>query len=340
VLVLDFSVIRAEGTPAEVGASFLESVQQQSRRFIDGHADFLPVQEPTLHAIANAGTPAAVFAALANAVAASGHPLYLLVDEYDNFTHELVATGQECTYEELVRGSGIVWTFFKAVKEATGRGLLARCFLTGVNPLLLNDLTSGFNIATDQSLRPAFANLLGFSRDEVAGLLRKVAPKGVDEGAMLDLMEDWYDGYRFHPTGEALFNPDMVLYFLCNLKDGEVPQDPLDENLRTDIHKLGLVVKYPGRERLLYELCVAGEIIGRPGGRMDVDGLLDPQNLPSLLFWLGMLSLGTEPDTLRIPNYAIARQYLEETLKLVGKDAGVASVGPIRETMPGSNMPG
>lgn len=78
---------------------------------------------------------------------------------------------------------------------------------------------------------------------------------------------------------------------------------------------------------------MSGEIIGRPTDQFDIDGLLDPQNLPSLLFWLGMLSLGKEPDTLRIPNYAIARQYREATFRLVGTDAGVASVGPIRETL-------
>ena len=184
---------------------------------------------------------------------AGGHgiPLYALIDEYDNFANTVLAHHGEAAYQSFTHGGGFYRNFFATFKAGTeaGSGGLERLFITGVSPVTLDDVTSGFNIGGNISLRPEFKDLLGFTEDEVRGLLEVYREHGVldqDVDATLDVMREWYNGYRFAEDVEGdLYNTDMVLYYLCE----SVPNRSLPRDL--------IEVKYLKRRESLDESVVA-----------------------------------------------------------------------------------
>ena len=157
------------------------------------------------------------FQSLLAAVSQTPHRLYLLVDEYDNFANEVLVSRQkgEGRYQELVGGEGVIKTLFKAIKDAAeGRGL-DRVFLTGVSPVVLADITSGYNVVEDLSQEPRYADLCGFHEEEIRSVLQRVVAdcdlpaERVDEA--LDLMRTFYNGYNFtlEPEGGQIYNPTV-----------------------------------------------------------------------------------------------------------------------------------
>ena len=178
---------------------------------------------------------------------ASGHDirLYVLVDEYDNFANTILAHHGADAYQELTHGGGFYRNFFAALKGGAGRsgGGLERLFITGVSPITLDDVTSGFNIGKHISLQPEFNAVLGFTEAEVNDLLRTYHEAGalsLAPDAALDVMREWYDGYRFaKDANETVYNTDMVLYFLdAAVPNRPMPDDLIDVNVRIDYGKL------------------------------------------------------------------------------------------------------
>ena len=171
--------------------------------------------------------------------------LYMLIDEYDNFANTILAHSGTEAYRDLTHGGGFYRNFFSALKAGAGRsgGGLERLFITGVSPITLDDVTSGFNIGNNISLRKEFNAILGFTEDEVQGLLetyRKAGALDVDADTALDIMREWYDGYRFaKDADETVYNTDMVLYFLnAAMPNKPMPDDLIDVNVRIDYGKL------------------------------------------------------------------------------------------------------
>ena len=178
---------------------------------------------------------------------ASGHDirLYVLVDEYDNFANTILAHHGTDAYQELTHGGGFYRNFFAALKGGAGRsgGGLERLFITGVSPITLDDVTSGFNIGKHISLQPEFNAVLGFTEAEVGDLLRiyhDADALSLAPDAALDVMREWYDGYRFaKDASETVYNTDMVLYFLdAAVPNKPMPDDLIDVNVRIDYGKL------------------------------------------------------------------------------------------------------
>ncbi|MDR0988206.1 MAG: AAA family ATPase, partial [Prevotellaceae bacterium] len=165
-------------------------------------------------------------------------PLYILIDEYDNFTNQLLTTYQDPLYERLTTGDSFLRTFFKAIKAGIGEGTIRTCFCTGVLPVTIDDLTSGYNIANILTLKPDFLEMLGFNHEEAARYLRYVIDKyGTDKGAFDEiwtLIVNNYDGYRFLPDARPLFNSTILTYFFQNYAElhGGIPRELIDENLR------------------------------------------------------------------------------------------------------------
>ena len=178
---------------------------------------------------------------------ARGHDirLYVLIDEYDNFANTILAHHGTDAYHELTHGGGFYRNFFAALKGGAGRsgGGLERLFITGVSPITLDDVTSGFNIGKHISLQPEFNAVLGFTEAEVNDLLRIYHEAGalsLAPDAALDVMREWYDGYRFaKDANETVYNTDMVLYFLdAAVPNKPMPDDLIDVNVRIDYGKL------------------------------------------------------------------------------------------------------
>ena len=146
-------------------------------------------------------------------------PLYVLIDEYDNFANTILAHRGSAAYEEFTHGGGFYRSFFATLKAGAGdEGGLERLFITGVSPVTLDDVTSGFNIGTNISLTPEFNEMLGFTGEEVRGLVEMYRERGLfDEDAdeAMGIMGEWYNGYRFAEDAPTdVYNTDMVLYYL------------------------------------------------------------------------------------------------------------------------------
>jgi hypothetical protein len=177
-----------------------------------------------------------------NAVRRSGHKLYVLIDEYDHFANRLLSGGADDLYEEsIVKRTGFIRTFYAKLKTGTGSGAVGRMFITGVTPLLLDDLSSGFNIISPISQSPRFNTLAGFTRadveraiDEFVAARPHLAGQQAlsDRGRLFDVLEVYYDGYRFSPDATERA-------FLRELDDrGRYPDDMLDPNVRTEYRHL------------------------------------------------------------------------------------------------------
>ncbi|NJL28339.1 MAG: AAA family ATPase [Thermoanaerobaculia bacterium] len=224
VLQWNFSLVDPSGGVEKVAASLEEHVRSQAAAFLSDYEGHLPSE------IELDGSPAALLTSLLSAVRKTPYKLYLLIDEYDNFVNELMANDVGA-YRAVVGADGPFKLLFKAVKSATeGRGL-ERVFITGVSPVALNDLTSGFNIAQDVSLAPELASLCGFRESEIRDLLGRIAEEiGLSAQAVagaLETMRTWYNGYRFTTkalgTNELVYNPTNAFYFLDHLHRQKTP---------------------------------------------------------------------------------------------------------------------
>ena len=171
--------------------------------------------------------------------------LYVLIDEYDNFANTVLAHHGAEAYHAFTHGGGFYRNFFATLKSGTARsgGGIDRLFITGVSPVTMDDVTSGFNIGTNISLDPDFNEMVGFTEAEVRRLVETYRECGVfdqDVDAAMGIMGDWYNGYRFSKAAETdLYNTDMVLYYLKHsIPNRPVPDDLIDTNVRIGYGKL------------------------------------------------------------------------------------------------------
>ena len=172
-----------------------------------------------------------------------GVRLFLLIDEYDNFANTILAGEGQAAYHAVTHGSGFFRDFFATLKTGTESGNLARLFVTGVSPVTLDDVTSGFNIGTNISFRRKYNDMVGFTETEVRGLVEMYRDLGVfdeDADAAMAVMREWYNGYRFAKDAtEDMYNTDMVLYYLKHsIPNDEGPDHLIDTNVRVDYVKL------------------------------------------------------------------------------------------------------
>lgn len=247
--------------------------------------------------------------------------IYLLIDEYDNFANTILTTAGEQAYRELTHGTGFFRYFFSLLKGATsGRTSgLKKLFITGVSPITMDDVTSGFNIGDNISLDRQCNELLGFCEKEVLEMLTYYKEAGVlnvDVALCIDMMKTWANHYRFSTRAETqVFNPDMVLYFLKQvMEDDTLPEEMIDQNIRIDYGKLRHLVlvdqKFNGNFSILKEIIETGETIADLKVSFPLERLLSRENFVSLLFYLGLISIaGTVKGSpvLRIPNHTVRK---------------------------------
>lgn len=248
-------------------------------------------------------------------------PMYLIIDEYDNFTNVVLSEKGEEVYHKMTHAEGFYRDVFKKFK-----GTFERIFFTGVSPVTLDDLTSGFNIGWNISTLFYFDMMLGFSTDEVremfkyykeAGLL----PDNCDIEAMIEEMKPWYDNYCFAKEclkdGNRVFNSDMVLFYLHNyVMYKSSPEVMLDPNTKTDYNKLRNLIQLDrldgDRKGILRKIAEEGEIVAEVLPSFPAYQLIRPRMFVSLLFYYGMLTIkgmrGARP-ILSIPNNNVRMQY-------------------------------
>ena len=346
ILRFDFSVVNdaPETLEEEFGAYCRSEIEDALER----NADLFP--EAAVRAILSPATVHAKLNALFRHARRRGVPLYVLIDEYDDFANTILARQGPEAYEALTHGGGFYRNFFAVLKGAAGRsgGGLERLFVTGVSPLTPDDVTSGFNIGANVSLLPEFNEVLGFTEAEVRGLLEAYRADGAfsqDVGSALGLMREWYGGYRFAEDAErSVHNTDMVLYYLDrSLPNKDVPRELVDANVRIDYGKLrhllvvsrqvsaGEAARLNGNFDLLREVVADGAAEGPIETSFPVNALARRENFLSLLHYFGLLSIrevvaGT--PRLGVPNQTV-RRLMQGFLRDAYDDAAVVTVDAV-----------
>ena len=259
-----------------------------------------------------------------------GLPIYLIIDEYDNFTNVVLSRYGHDRYHALTHGAGFFRFFFNKIKGVTtGAGAaVKRMFISGVSPVTLDDVTSGFNIASMITLDPRFNEILGFTEGEVREMLEYYKSEGCWEGdtdAVLGVMREWYDNYCFAEfcTDVKMYNPDMVLYFVNYLSANHViPKALVDENVKTDYKKLRYLIILDkclnGNFSRIRHIAEKGEITADIRTGFPAERLIDPDNFISLLFYFGILTIDRVErgkSVLKVPNLTIRQvlfSYIEQ----------------------------
>ena len=278
--------------------------------------------------------------ALAYARAHDLPPVYILIDEYDNFTNQLLTSYNDPLYEKVTTADSFLRTFFKVIKKGIGEGSIRTCFCTGVLPVTMDDLTSGYNIAEILTLHPDFINMLGFTHAEADTYLRYVLDKYTGSQERYDeiwqLIVNNYDGYRFSPKGEKLFNATILTYFLKNFatRHGEVPEEMIDENLRTDIGWLRrLTLSLENSKAMLDALVIDNGLaynVADLSSKFNKQKFFDKNFYPVSLFYLGMTTLQNN-FRMALPNLTMRSIYMDYYNVLNRIDGGANRYVPTYE---------
>ena len=252
--------------------------------------------------------------------------LYLIVDEYDNFTNNVLNVKGQQAYHELTHGTGFYRDIFKLFKP-----MFYRIIMLGVSPITLDDLTSGYNIALNMSLDARFNQMLGFSEKDVREMIRYYKAVGAigddkTEDAIINDMKPWYDNYCFADDSfgvePSMFNCDMVCYYMSMLVDtGKRPKSMVDPNTMTDYGKLKRLIEIDNMEEhrlhVIHEIAEKGFIYGTLVSHFPAERIMDYDNFVSLLYYYGMLTIGGvrgESLKLIIPNNNVRIQYYQYML--------------------------
>ena len=255
------------------------------------------------------------------AAKAHQYHLYLIIDEYDNFTNVILNERGEKVYHAITHADGFYRDVFKKFK-----GNFERIFMMGVSPVTLDDVTSGFNIGWNISIKPEFDEMLGFSTTDVVEMFTYYKehgsiPADSDIDAIVNNMKPWYDNYCFAKQAlkkkTRMFNCDMVLYYLRNYMDaGCPPEEMIDPNTRTDYGKMKKLLQFDKldgeRKGIIRKIAEEEQIVTQLYESFSAYQIPKAEIFPSLLFYYGMLTIkGTRGSKLilGIPNNNVRKQY-------------------------------
>ncbi len=315
-LILKFNFSQVSSDLEQVEASFREHADDSFFFFGKRYREFL--DDGYFDMMSGKRSPHGKLAFLLGYVGMKGMKVYVMIDEYDNFTNTILATVGQEKYHDLTHGVGFLRHFFGILKGAGDQvdSGISRMFITGVSPVTMDDVTSGFNIGRNISLLPAFNEMLGFTPRDVTDILGYYMKNGMrlpDRDKTLSLMREWYDHYRFSAKAEhEMSNPDMVLYFVRHLlESGAYPDNMIDQNVRIDYGKLRHLMvldkKLNGNFGYLEEIIrTQGTSAAKVAESFPVERLTKPSNFISLLFWFGLLT-HTEDGDLHIPNRTVMK---------------------------------
>ncbi|MBE2280490.1 MAG: AAA family ATPase [Ignavibacteriaceae bacterium] len=240
--------------------------------------------------------------------------IYVLVDEYDHFTNELISFRLP-EFKEIVSRNGYVRKFYEAIKEGTGRGIVDRFFATGVTPVTLDSLTSGFNIGSDLTLDFRLNEMLGFTDEEVKSMLDYYDVYNSEE--MMSDLHKLYNGSLFSVrANQRMYNSNMVLYFLNQyLIENKYPDKLIDTNIASDYNKIKKIFYINNtieHQQKLNEIITDEETTATITDKYSFERPFTPDDFVSLLFYNGMLTIkeaGISETKFQIPNYVIKEIY-------------------------------
>ena len=296
VLYFDFSAVSKN--PDEVQVKFDKYVSLCCDTFARNYRDRLP--EGLADRILKDANSDEKINEIALGLKGTGIKLYVLIDEYDNFTNTILAESGQNAYDDLCHGGGFFKQFFANLKTATSDtdAPVTRLFITGVSPVTMDDVTSGFNIGTNISLDPQFADFTGFRHDDLRAIADYYGTQcGFDADKAYDAALTWYDNYRFGSAdAPPLANTTIVLGFFSHLwRTGKFPDNMIDANLRTDYAKIRHLVtinrRLNGNFHVLENLLAGGSLEEPLVESFQAHELTNKENFTSLLYWLGITTV-------------------------------------------------
>ena len=323
VLHLDFSQVGGNIERLEEKFNFYLGVELDG--LVEMYSDYY--DEETVQQVKGTKDATGKLALIFKAARAKGFHLYLIIDEYDNFTNTVLNEQGEQVYWAMTHAEGFYRDIFKKFK-----GNFERIFITGVSPVTLDDVTSGYNIGWHISTKEEFNQMLGFSTEDVREMFTYYKENGAirqdaDIEAIIEEMKPWYDNYCFAEealeTQSRVFNCDMVLYYLRNyMSRGEGPKEMIDPNTKTDYGKMRKLIqldKLDGdRKGVIRTIAETGQIVAKLEETFPARRITDPKIFPSLLFYYGMLTIKATYGSmlvLGIPNNNVRKQYYEYLLE-------------------------
>lgn len=258
---------------------------------------------------------------LYNEVAKTGKKIYLVIDEYDHFANDVIAMGDGQFYRDIIRASGFVRDFYETVKIGA-ESVVDRIFMTGIAPIMLDDLTSGFNITSNITMLETVNEMLGFTQDEVEGIMSSYQFAS-DTEALPAKLKQYYNGYLFNSNASSrVYNPNMLLHFFHQWQlTGRYPVQLIDENVKTDYGRLNRLISNDRNQETVEEILQKGQIVADIIGKFSFDMMYDDEYFVSLLFYMGLLTIDRLERTrlfLKIPNFVIKKifwEYFERRLR-------------------------
>jgi len=249
-------------------------------------------------------------------------PLYVIIDEYDNFANQLITGRRDDVYKRLTADDSFLKTFFKTLKEGRKTGAIANVFITGVLPVTMDELASAFNIARFITLSDRFEAMLGFTQAEVDQMVDDIyADYEFDRSSQKEvhtLLRSHYNGYHFaNGDGEAIYNPTLVTHFLVEFCEsgGRIPEFLIDLNLRTDISWIRrITTSYPGSTEEFVDRLVTLNTIKYDRNflitKFDMKQFFDKGFFPISFYYLGMLTI-QDRFTMKLPNFNMRQIFVE-----------------------------
>ena len=319
VLALDFSQVN-KGKGLTLEERFDEYMRTWLLDFANRYSD---CYESSARAAFETLGSGVIFDRIKAIAAEKGYQLYLLIDEYDNFTNQLIRAEGNTRYEGVTHGEGFYREWFKSFK-----GTFSRIFMTGVSPVTMDDLTSGFNIATNISQGENYNAMIGFTKEETRKIFTDFQGVGEfvnDIDKHIATVEKWYDGYCFAKAKageEHIFNCDMVLYYLNELVEyGRPPENLIDGNIKSDWGKLAALLAiqkhaeiYEGVLPLTDELADHGEVTFPLVEAFQIKDVVKEENFKSLYYYYGIVTMSRvafEGTYFKVPNECVRRQIFE-----------------------------
>ncbi|MBQ9659441.1 MAG: AAA family ATPase, partial [Clostridia bacterium] len=249
--------------------------------------------------------------------------IYVIIDEYDHFANELLGFHTE-QFKQLVSKNGKIRKWYEKLKEGT-ETVVDRIFITGVAPITLDSLTSGFNISNDITRDPRFNNMIGFNKEELITLMKKLEIKEEEQKNILPILKENYDGYQFSTDAEErIYNTNMCLFFLNKYTTfNKIPKDLVDVNIASDYSKLGKMLDLCTNEN---KQEIIERTLSKEGIATDIVEKFNPEigfgerEFASMLFYLGYLTIDGDVagfPILNIPNKIMEEIYSDYFLKMV-----------------------
>ncbi|MCL0100974.1 ATP-binding protein, partial [Peptococcaceae bacterium] len=310
--------------------SFTSSIMTELMSFLKKYRKQLQTTDKTLDQLEKAEDIRAMLELIFNKIKETDKKLYIIIDEYDHFANDIIAMGDNEFYKDIIRATGFVRDFYETIKIGT-ESVIDRIFITGISPVMMDDLTSGFNIAQNLTLKIELNEMMGFTEQEVKCMLERLDIKlkspenqrelSIDE--ILEILKKNYNGYLFNEEAkERIYNPSMLLCFLNEAVHSRFPRTLIDDNIKTDYGRLNRLAFHPKNKQVLDQIIKDEEITAKLETAFSFDRMYDEQYFVSLLFYMGLLTIDKKQyglTNLKIPNYVVKElfwEYIENRIKI------------------------